>query len=120
MQLDNSGWYPSTDGSGGVDPNDATGNGIDNAPDADPTGPVWDQALIDTLREVRGLHKQAYHAIQVFIAKAKANRDGNTTPSGVSQKFSARRILQGLRFSSADDSVETSDAVRDEKRPDTV
>src|ERR1700731_1901220 len=32
MRLDNSGWYPSTDGSGGVDPYDPTGNAIDSTP----------------------------------------------------------------------------------------
>jgi hypothetical protein len=39
MQLGNGGWYPSEDGSGGVDPN-AAGNGIDNTPSADTTGLV--------------------------------------------------------------------------------
>ena len=112
MHLDNDRWYPGTDGSGaGQDPNDATDSGIDNAPDADTTAPVWDQALIDTLREVRRIHRQAYRAIQVYIAKAKTNA-GITTPSGVSQKFSARRILRGLGFASSDDGIDTTDTVR--------
>jgi hypothetical protein len=58
MQLDNSGWYPAEDHSGGVDPNDA-GNGIDNTPSADTSGPPWDEDFINVLREARSLHKDA-------------------------------------------------------------
>ena len=89
MRLDNSGWYPSTDGSGGVDPYDPTGNAIDNTPDADTAGSVWDQDLIDTLREARGYHRKIVRAISDYIQKAKVNA-GITVPSGVSQKFSRR------------------------------
>jgi hypothetical protein len=89
MRLDN-GWYPGTDGSGaGVDPYDPNSNGIDNAPDADTAGPVWNQDLIDVLREARGYHRLATKSINAYIAKAKANA-GITTPTGVSQKFSRR------------------------------
>jgi hypothetical protein len=89
MRLDNSGWYPGTGNSGaGVDPNDATGNGIDNAPDADTTGPVWDQDLIDTLREARGYHRKIVRTLNDFINRAKANRDGTTPPTA--QKFAHR------------------------------
>jgi hypothetical protein len=88
MKLDNAGWYPSEDGSGGIDPNTA-GNGIDNTPSADTTGPAWDQALIDTLRTVRGLHRSAIKGINAYINKAKVNA-GIVTPTGVSQKFSRR------------------------------
>ena len=46
MRLDNDGWYPGADGSGaGQDPNDR--RTIDDTADADTTGPVWDQDLID-------------------------------------------------------------------------
>jgi hypothetical protein len=90
MRLDSSGWYPGTGGSGaGVDPNDAIGNGIDNTPDADGTGPVWDQDLIDSLREARGYHRKIVRAINGFINQAKVNA-GITVPSGVTQKFSRR------------------------------
>ena len=89
MRLDNEGWYPSEDGSGGQDPNDA-GNGIDNTPSADTTGPAWDQNLIDVLRETRGYHRKAVRAINDYINKAKANA-GITTPTGVNQKFGRRR-----------------------------
>jgi plasmid maintenance system antidote protein VapI len=90
MRLDNSGWYPGTGGSGaGVDPNDAIGNGIDNTPDADTTGPIWNQDLIDVLRETRGYHRKAVRAINDYINRAKANA-GITTPTGVTQKFSRR------------------------------
>jgi hypothetical protein len=78
-------WVP---GLSGTDP--ATGSGsIDDTADADTSGPVWDQALIDTLRTTRGIHRQAIKGINDFIAKAKANA-GIVTPSGVSQKFSRR------------------------------
>jgi transcriptional regulator with XRE-family HTH domain len=89
MRLDNSGWYPGTDGSGaGQDPNDQ-GSSIDDVPNADITGPVWDQGLIDTLREVRGIHRKAARAISDYVNRAKVNA-GIVTPSGVSQKFSRR------------------------------
>jgi transcriptional regulator with XRE-family HTH domain len=89
MNLDNSGWYPGTDGSGaGQDPND--GRSIDDAPDADTTGPAWDQNLIDTLRETRGYHRKAIRAINDYINRAKVNA-GIVTPTGVAQKFSRRR-----------------------------
>jgi hypothetical protein len=104
MQHDSSGWYPSKDGSGGVDPNDDSGNGIDNAPDADPTGPVWDQSLIDTLRTARGYHRKAVRAINAYINQAKVNA-GITTTTGVSQKF--------MRFPSMPDDVRDSQSVRD-------
>jgi transcriptional regulator with XRE-family HTH domain len=89
MQLDvNEGWYPGADGSGaGQDPND--GRTIDDAPDAVTSGPLWDQALIDTLRETRGYHRAACKAINQYINAAKANA-GIVTPSGVQQKFSRR------------------------------
>ena len=61
MRFDNDGWYPGADGSGaGQDPNDR--RTIDDTADADTTGPVWDQDLIDSLRETRGLHRQAISA----------------------------------------------------------
>ncbi len=63
--------------------------GIDDTPSADTTGPVWDQNLIDTLREVRGYHRKAIRAVNQFIAQAKANA-GITVPSGVAQKFGRR------------------------------
>lgn len=89
MTLDNSnaGWYPSEDGSGGQDPLNSTG--IDDTPSADTTGPVWDQDLIDTLREARGYHRKIVRAISDFIQKAKVNA-GITVPSGVTQKFGRR------------------------------
>jgi hypothetical protein len=88
MRFDNSGWYPGADGSGaGQDPND--GRTIDDVPNAVTSGPVWDQDLIDTLRETRGLHRQAVRAINQYINAAKANA-GIVTPTGVSQKFSRR------------------------------
>jgi hypothetical protein len=87
MYFDNSGWVP---GLSGEDPYDPTGNGIDNTPDADTAGPVWDQALIDVLREARGYHRQSVRAINAYIAKAKANA-GITVPTGVAQKFNGRR-----------------------------
>jgi hypothetical protein len=86
MNLDtNDGWVP---GLSGTDPNDQGGS-IDDAPDADTAGPAWDQALIDTLRETRGYHRQAVKSINAYIAKAKASA-GIVVPSGVSQKFSRR------------------------------
>jgi hypothetical protein len=88
MQLDNDGWYPGTDDSGaGQDPND--GRTIDDAPDAQTSGPVWDQSMIDVLRETRGYHRQAVKAINQYINAAKSNA-GIVTPSGVQQKFSRR------------------------------
>lgn len=91
MTLENSGWYPGTGGSGaGVDPNDAIGNGIDNTPSADTEGgPVWDQDLIDTLREARGYHRKIVRTINDYIQQAKVNA-GIVTPTGVTQKFSCR------------------------------
>ena len=78
-------WVP---GLSGIDP--ASGSrSIDDTPDADTSGPVWDQALIDTLRETRGIHRTAVKAINQFINQAKVNA-GIVTPSGVSQKFSRR------------------------------
>jgi hypothetical protein len=77
-------WVP---GLSGTDPNDS--GSIDDTPDADTSGPIWDQDLIDTLRETRGYHRQAIKQIKSYIAKAKANA-GIVTPSGVSQKFSRR------------------------------
>jgi transcriptional regulator with XRE-family HTH domain len=88
MRLDASdtgSWVP---GLSGTDPNDQ-GNSIDDAPDADTTGPVWDQALIDTLRETRGLHRKAVRAINQYINQAKVNA-GIAAPSGVTPKFSRR------------------------------
>jgi hypothetical protein len=49
----NDGFVP---GQSGIDPYDPTGNGIDSTPDADTSGPVWDQSFIDVLREARGYH----------------------------------------------------------------
>jgi hypothetical protein len=87
MQLDrNDGaWVP---GLSGLDPS-LSGGSIDDTPDADTTGPIWDQNLIDSLRETRGIHRQAIKAINQYINKAKVNA-GIVTPSGVSQKFSRR------------------------------
>jgi hypothetical protein len=51
-------WVPGLSGQG---PNDS--GSIDEAPDADISGPVWDQSLIDTLRETRGYHRQEVKAI---------------------------------------------------------
>jgi transcriptional regulator with XRE-family HTH domain len=82
---DTGSWVP---GLSGTDPNDQ-GNSIDNTPDADTTGPVWDQALIDTLRETRGLHRKAVRAINQYINQAKVNA-GIAAPSGVTPKFSRR------------------------------
>jgi hypothetical protein len=77
-------WVP---GLSGVDPN---GSGsIEDTPDADTSGPVWDQDLIDNLRETRGIHRQAIKAINQYINKAKVNV-GIVTPTGVQQKFSRR------------------------------
>jgi hypothetical protein len=88
MQLDNDGWYPGADGSGaGQDPND--GRTIDDTPDADSSGPVWDQDLIDSLRETRGIHRQAIKAIHKYINQANASA-GIVTPTGVQQKLSRR------------------------------
>jgi hypothetical protein len=88
MHLQNDGWYPGADGAGvGQDPND--GRTIDNTPSADTSGPVWDQDLIDVLRETRGYHRQAVKAINQYINQAKVNA-GIVTPSGVQQKFSRR------------------------------
>jgi hypothetical protein len=70
------------------DPNDV-GNDITDTPRADTTGPVWDQAMIDVLRETRGYHRQAVRAINSYIARAKANA-GITLPSDVAQKFNRR------------------------------
>jgi transcriptional regulator with XRE-family HTH domain len=77
-------WVP---GLSGTDPNDS--GSINDTPDADTSGPIWDQDLIDTLRETRGYHRQAVKQINAYIAKAQANA-GIVTPSGVSQKFSKR------------------------------
>jgi hypothetical protein len=89
MRLDNTGWTPGVGNSGqGIDPND--GRSIDDAPDADTTGPAWDQNLIDTLRETRGYHRKAIRAINNYINQAKSNA-GIVTPTGVAQKFSRRR-----------------------------
>ena len=48
-------WVP---GLSEIDPASGSSN-IDDTPDADTSGPVWDQALIDTLRETRGIHRAA-------------------------------------------------------------
>jgi hypothetical protein len=77
-------WVPGLSGQG---PNDS--GSIDEAPDADISGPVWDQSLIDTLRETRGYHRQEVKAINQYINQAKVNA-GIVTPSGVQQKFSRR------------------------------
>jgi hypothetical protein len=66
------------------DPVDSTD--ITNTPkEGAATGPIWDQNVIDLLRETRGYHRKAVRAINDYIAKAKANRDGTTEPTG--QKF---------------------------------
>jgi hypothetical protein len=86
MRLDtNDGaWVP---GLSGVDPDGSTD--ITNTTDADTAGPVWDQDLIDVLRNARGYHRLAVKSINSYIAKAKANA-GITVPSGVTQKFGRR------------------------------
>jgi hypothetical protein len=90
MELDNSGWCPSEGNTGGgVDPYNPNSNDITDTPSADTSGPVWDQDLIDVLREARGYHRKAVRAINDYINKAKANA-GITVPSGVSQKFNRR------------------------------
>jgi hypothetical protein len=87
---DGGGWVP---GQSGTDPN---GSGsIDDAPTASPQN-IWDQALIDTLREVRELHKQAIKSINGFIQKAKANRDGSTPVPADAQKFNTSNTLKRL------------------------
>jgi hypothetical protein len=48
---------------------------IDNAPDAATAGPVWNEDLIDTLRESRGYHRLIIRAISSYIQNAKTNRD---------------------------------------------
>jgi transcriptional regulator with XRE-family HTH domain len=81
---DTGSWVP---GLSGTDPN---GSGsIDDIPDADTSGPVWDQSMIDVLRETRGYHRQAVKAINQYINQAKVNA-GIVTPTGVQQKFSRR------------------------------
>jgi hypothetical protein len=88
MRFDNDGWYPGADGAGaGQDPND--GRTIDDAPDAVTSGPVWDQNLIDVLRETRGYHRAACEAINQYINAVKASA-GMVTPTSVQQKFSRR------------------------------
>jgi hypothetical protein len=77
-------WVP---GLSGTDPDGSSS--IEDTPDADTSGPVWDQDLIDTLRETRGYHRQAVKAINQYINQAKVNA-GIVTPSGVQQKFSRR------------------------------
>src|ERR1700730_6417186 len=105
MRLANDGWYPGTGGSGaGQDPND--GRTIDDVPNAD-TESNWDQALIDTLREVRGYHRKAIRSINQYIVQSKVNRDGSTP--GTAQRFSTNRFLNSLMFDTDDDS---SDAVK--------
>jgi hypothetical protein len=89
MYFDNDGWVP---GLSGEDPYDPNSNDITDTPSADTTGPVWNQDLIDVLRETRGYHRQAVRAINSYIAKAKANA-GITVPSGVSQKFTVANEL---------------------------
>jgi hypothetical protein len=80
----NDGWVPGQSGT------DLNGIGsIDDTPSADTTAPAWDQDLIDSLRETRGLHRQAIRAINKYINQAKANA-GIVTPTGVQQKFSRR------------------------------
>jgi hypothetical protein len=87
MQLDNEGWCPSEGNSGGgVDPYNPNSNDVTDTPSADTTGPVWNQDLIDVLRETRGYHRKAVRAINGYIAKAKANA-GIVIPNGVVQKF---------------------------------
>jgi hypothetical protein len=86
MYFDNDGWVP---GLSGTDPNDA-GNDITDTPSVDTSGPVWDQALIDTLREARGYHRQIVRTINDYINQAKVNA-GITVPSGVAQKFQRRK-----------------------------
>ena len=77
-------WVP------GLSGNDPSGtSSIDDTPDADTSGPVWDQSLIDTLRETRGYHRAACKAINQYINAAKTAA-GIVTPSGVQQKFSRR------------------------------
>jgi hypothetical protein len=78
-------WVP---GLSGTDPATCSGS-IDDTPDADTSGPVWDQDLIDSLRETRGLHRQAIKAINQYLNQAKVNA-GIVTPTGVQQKFSRR------------------------------
>jgi predicted transcriptional regulator len=78
-------WVPGLSGN-----NPATDSGsIDDTPDADTSGPVWDQSLIDTLREIRGYHRAACKAINQYINAAKTAA-GIVTPSGVQQKLSRR------------------------------
>ena len=78
-------WVP---GLSGIDPASGSSS-IHDTPDADTSGPVWDQSMIDVLRETRGYHRQAVKAINQYINAAKANA-GIVTPTGVSQKFSRR------------------------------
>ena len=81
MRLDgNDGWVS---GQSGIDPN-GTG-GIDDVPDADTH---YDQATIDLLRQVRGYHRKSIRAINDYIQKAKANRDGSTPIPADAPKFS--------------------------------
>jgi hypothetical protein len=111
MQLHNSGWTPGVgDRAQGTDPNDQTGNAIDNTPSADTEGgPVyWDQALIDVLRETRGYHRKAVRAINNYINQAKVNA-GIAIPNSVSQKIATGNIA---RFATIDD-VRDSDSVKD-------
>jgi hypothetical protein len=107
MRLDNSGWYPGTGGSGaGQDP--ADGRTIDDAPDAVTAGPgLWNQDLIDTLREARGYHRLIVRAINNFIQNAKANRDGST--AATAQRFSTRNIIKTMCFATDDAPTATKD-----------
>jgi hypothetical protein len=106
---EDSGWYPGADGSGaGQDPNDTVGRSIDDAPDAVTAGPgLWDQSLIDSLREARGYHRFICRAISSFIQNAKANRDGST--AATAQRFSTRNIIKTMCFSTDDAPTATKD-----------
>lgn len=106
MRLDNSGWTPGAGNSGqGQDPND--GRTIDDSPDASTSGPLWDQSLIETLRESRGYHRLIIRAIISFIQNAKANRDGST--AATAQRFSTRNIIKTMHFAADDAPVATKD-----------
>jgi hypothetical protein len=74
MRLENSGWTPGVGDSGqGQDPND--GRTIDDVPDDDNAN-NWDQALIDTLRETRGYHRQACRAINSDVLQLCSRAEG--------------------------------------------
>jgi hypothetical protein len=82
---DSGSWVP---GLSGIDPAGTTG--IDDTPDADEL-PEHDHYLdetIDTLRQVRQIHRSAIKVINQFIQSSKVNQ-GSTAPTG--QKFSNRR-----------------------------